>query len=208
MNAMVGLSRPGRIGGDVSHLNLHKTFCIPHGGGGPGMGPIGVKAHLAPHLPGHPETGGDRRAGFRRALRLGRDPADQLGLYPDDGRRGADPGDQGGDPERQLHRQTAGRRVRRAVQGHRRARRARVHSGHPALCRERPYHGGRYRQAPDRQRVSCADDELAGGGDADGGADGSPRPRPNWTGSATRCWQSARRSARSKRARSTPRTIR
>jgi glycine dehydrogenase len=58
MNAMVGLSRPGDIGSDVSHLNLHKTFCIPHGGGGPGMGPIGVKAHLAPHLPGHPETDG------------------------------------------------------------------------------------------------------------------------------------------------------
>ncbi len=60
MNAMVGLSRPGDLGGDVSHLNLHKTFCIPHGGGGPGMGPIGVKAHLAPHLPGHPETGGEQ----------------------------------------------------------------------------------------------------------------------------------------------------
>ena len=58
MNAMVGLSRPGDIGSDVSHLNLHKTFAIPHGGGGPGMGPIGVKAHLAPFLPGHPETGG------------------------------------------------------------------------------------------------------------------------------------------------------
>ncbi|MDO9418862.1 aminomethyl-transferring glycine dehydrogenase [Pararhizobium sp.] len=60
MNAMVGLARPGDIGSDVSHLNLHKTFCIPHGGGGPGMGPIGVKAHLAPYLPGHPATdGGD-----------------------------------------------------------------------------------------------------------------------------------------------------
>ena len=59
MNALVGLVKPGEIGGDVSHLNLHKTFAIPHGGGGPGMGPIGVKAHLAPHLPGHPETGGD-----------------------------------------------------------------------------------------------------------------------------------------------------
>ena len=58
MNAMVGLSRPGDLGGDVSHLNLHKTFCIPHGGGGPGMGPIGVKAHLVPHLPGHPTKGG------------------------------------------------------------------------------------------------------------------------------------------------------
>jgi len=58
LNAMVGLSKPGEIGADVSHLNLHKTFCIPHGGGGPGMGPIGVKAHLAPYLPGHPELGG------------------------------------------------------------------------------------------------------------------------------------------------------
>ncbi|XP_049805436.1 glycine dehydrogenase (decarboxylating), mitochondrial [Schistocerca nitens] len=54
MNAQVGLCRPGDYGSDVSHLNLHKTFCIPHGGGGPGMGPIGVKAHLAPFLPTHP----------------------------------------------------------------------------------------------------------------------------------------------------------
>src|SRR5487761_2239010 len=53
MNAMVGLARPGDIGADVCHLNLHKTFAIPHGGGGPGMGPIGVAAHLVPHLPGH-----------------------------------------------------------------------------------------------------------------------------------------------------------
>ena len=53
LNAMVGLSKLGEIGGDVSHLNLHKTFAIPHGGGGPGMGPIGVKAHLEPHLPGN-----------------------------------------------------------------------------------------------------------------------------------------------------------
>ena len=58
LNALVGLVKPGEIGSDVSHLNLHKTFCIPHGGGGPGMGPIGVRAHLAPFLPGHPLTGG------------------------------------------------------------------------------------------------------------------------------------------------------
>jgi glycine dehydrogenase len=56
MNAQVGLCRPGDIGADVCHLNLHKTFCIPHGGGGPGMGPIGVAAHLTPFLPGHPVT--------------------------------------------------------------------------------------------------------------------------------------------------------
>jgi glycine dehydrogenase len=60
MNALVGLVRPGELGADVCHLNLHKTFCIPHGGGGPGMGPICVASHLAPHLPGHPvmATGG------------------------------------------------------------------------------------------------------------------------------------------------------
>jgi len=58
LNAQVGLSRPGDYGADVSHLNLHKTFCIPHGGGGPGMGPIGVRAHLAPFLPGHPVLDG------------------------------------------------------------------------------------------------------------------------------------------------------
>jgi glycine dehydrogenase len=54
LNALVGLTRPGKFGGDVSHLNLHKTFCIPHGGGGPGVGPVAVRAHLAPYLPGHP----------------------------------------------------------------------------------------------------------------------------------------------------------
>jgi glycine dehydrogenase len=65
MNAQVGLCRPGDFGADVCHLNLHKTFCIPHGGGGPGMGPIGVAAHLVPFLPKHPvvETGGSQGIG-------------------------------------------------------------------------------------------------------------------------------------------------
>ncbi|WP_281954024.1 aminomethyl-transferring glycine dehydrogenase [Pseudophaeobacter arcticus] len=66
MNAMVGLSRPGDLGGDVSHLNLHKTFAIPHGGGGPGMGPIGVKSHLSAHLPGHPEQGHPEQGGAQQ----------------------------------------------------------------------------------------------------------------------------------------------
>ncbi|MDX6323979.1 MAG: glycine dehydrogenase [Nocardioidaceae bacterium] len=64
LNALLGFARPGRFGGDVSHLNLHKTFCIPHGGGGPGVGPVAVRSHLAPHLPshpGHPDT--ERRDG-------------------------------------------------------------------------------------------------------------------------------------------------
>ena len=54
LNALLGFARPGEFGGDVSHLNLHKTFCIPHGGGGPGVGPVAVREHLAPYLPSHP----------------------------------------------------------------------------------------------------------------------------------------------------------
>ncbi len=71
LNAQVGLARPGDYGADVSHLNLHKTFCIPHGGGGPGMGPIGVKAHLAPFLPGHPATNGKTPVGAVSAAPYG-----------------------------------------------------------------------------------------------------------------------------------------
>jgi len=74
MNAMVGLCRPGDVGADVCHLNLHKTFCIPHGGGGPGMGPIGVAAHLVPFLPGHavvPGVGGAQATGAVSAAPFG-----------------------------------------------------------------------------------------------------------------------------------------
>lgn len=68
MNAQVGVTSPGSIGSDVSHLNLHKTFCIPHGGGGPGMGPIGVKKHLAPFLPGHTLAEGEGLAHGNHAV--------------------------------------------------------------------------------------------------------------------------------------------
>ncbi|MGM0615997.1 MAG: aminomethyl-transferring glycine dehydrogenase [Pseudomonadota bacterium] len=74
MNAQVGITRPGDFGGDVSHLNLHKTFCIPHGGGGPGMGPIGVKAHLAPYVANHsvtPIDGIDKDSGAVAAAAFG-----------------------------------------------------------------------------------------------------------------------------------------
>ena len=85
MNAQVGLCRPGDFGADVCHLNLHKTFCIPHGGGGPGMGPIGVAPHLAGFLPGHPviPAGGAQahRAGSRGALGQREHPADLLGVH-------------------------------------------------------------------------------------------------------------------------------
>ena len=67
LNALLGFARPGRFGGDVSHLNLHKTFCIPHGGGGPGVGPVAVRAHLAPYLPSHPLHPEDGEARGRSA---------------------------------------------------------------------------------------------------------------------------------------------
>ncbi|MGA1554513.1 MAG: aminomethyl-transferring glycine dehydrogenase [Ilumatobacteraceae bacterium] len=71
LNALVGLARPGWFGADVSHLNLHKTFCIPHGGGGPGVGPVAVKSHLAPFLPGDPLGGRDQPVGAVSASRFG-----------------------------------------------------------------------------------------------------------------------------------------
>src|SRR6185503_12311411 len=71
MNAQVGLTSPGRIGADVCHLNLHKTFCIPHGGGGPGMGPIGVAAHLVLFLSGVERQGPDKRTGSISAAPFG-----------------------------------------------------------------------------------------------------------------------------------------
>ena len=86
LNALVGHARPGEFGADVSHLNLHKTFCIPHGGGGPGVGPVGVRAHLAPFLPGHPlDPDAARRGRVGRAPRVGGHPADPLDVHRDDG---------------------------------------------------------------------------------------------------------------------------
>ncbi|MFS8477819.1 MAG: aminomethyl-transferring glycine dehydrogenase [Micromonosporaceae bacterium] len=71
LNALLGFAKPGRFGADVSHLNLHKTFCIPHGGGGPGVGPVAVRAHLAPYLPGDPARPGDSPVGPVSAARYG-----------------------------------------------------------------------------------------------------------------------------------------
>ena len=93
MNAQVGLTSPATIGADVCHLNLHKTFAIPHGGGGPGMGPIGVAKHLAPFLPGHPLAHGRRRAGDSAgvggAVGQRQHPADLVRLHPHARRRRA-----------------------------------------------------------------------------------------------------------------------
>jgi glycine cleavage system protein P-like pyridoxal-binding family len=90
MNALVGLAAPGEFGGDVSHLNLHKTFCIPHGGGGPGVGPVCVAADLVPFLPARPGGGSDAPVGAVAARAAGqrRGAADQLDVHAHDGRRG------------------------------------------------------------------------------------------------------------------------
>ena len=91
MNAQVGLCRPGDFGADVCHLNLHKTFCIPHGGGGPGVGPIGVGPHLAAYLPGHPvlECGGEQAIGPISAAPYGSASILPIScLHYDDGRGG------------------------------------------------------------------------------------------------------------------------
>ena len=94
LNAQVGLCRPADVGADVCHVNLHKTFCIPHGGGGPGMGPIGVAQHLAKFLPSHPVVAGraargSTRPGQRGAVGQREHPAHLVGVHRDDGARRA-----------------------------------------------------------------------------------------------------------------------
>ena len=119
MNAQVGLTSPAAIGADVCHLNLHKTFAIPHGGGGPGMGPIAVAKHLAPYLPGHPvvAVGGDKaiRRGLGGAVGQREHPPHLLRLHPDAGRVGHDRRDARRDPQRELHQGAARRPLRRAL---------------------------------------------------------------------------------------------
>ena len=120
LNAQVGLARPADYGADVGHLNLHKTFAIPHGGGGPGAGPIGVKAHLQPFLPGHPfaaRSAGRGGTGRRRALRFRVDPRHFLDVLPHDGRTWSDGGDRVRTPQCQLHRQAARSALPAVVQG-------------------------------------------------------------------------------------------
>ena len=112
LNALVGLARPGDIGADVCHMNLHKTFCIPHGGGGPGVGPIGVKAHLQPFLPGHVSEGSAHAvtaAPFGSASIL---PITWMYIRMM-GASGPEAGDRDGDPQRQLHRRAARRPLSR-----------------------------------------------------------------------------------------------
>ena len=140
LNALVGVAQPGRFGADVSHLNLHKTFCIPHGGGGPGVGPVAVRSHLTPFLPGHPLAPAAAAAvgpGVGGALRLGRHPRHLVGVHRPHGRRGAAPGHRHRHPQRQLRGPPPRRRLPRALHGRPRRRGPRVHHRPP------PDHQGR-----------------------------------------------------------------
>ena len=174
MNAMVGLAAPGEFGGDVSHLNLHKTFCIPHGGGGPGVGPVAVRR--APgEVPARPSPPRQRARGDRRglggAVRQRLDPADLVDVHRDDGRRGPHARERGRDPQRELHRQAPRAALPGALLGPGRARRARVHPRPAADQGGLGHHRGRRRQAPHRLRLPRADDVVPGRGHADGRAD-------------------------------------
>ena len=173
LNALVGLARPGTFGADVSHLNLHKTFCIPHGGGGPGVGPIGVREHLVPFLPGDPLGGGDQVVGPVSAAPFGSAgilgiPWAYIALMGPAGLR---------------HATTVaicsanylavrlGEHYPGAVHRRQGAGRPRVHHRSPWDHQVDRGDGGRCRQAPDRLRDPRPDDELPGGRDADDRAD-------------------------------------
>ena len=186
LNAMVGLARPGKFGADVSHLNLHKTFCIPHGGGGPGVGPIGVRAHLAPYLPNHPLQPAAGPATGSGAIAAA--PWGSASILPITwayirmmGGDGLDRRDRRRHPVGQLRGPAPAGPLPGAV--HRRGRpgRARVH---PRPARDHPEHRRhrrRRRQAADRLRLPRADDVVPGRRHADGRADrvrGSARTRP------------------------------
>ena len=191
MNAQVGLTSPARIGADVCHLNLHKTFCIPHGGGGPGMGPIGVAAHLAP-LPAEPSAA--RRCGAGERHRSGSAaPCGSalilpisLRLHPHDGRRRPHARDRGRDPERELHRRAPRRRhYPSSIAG----------TGglvaHECILDCRGFQaeaGVRSRTSPSGSglRLPRADHVLAGAGHADDRADRERDRRRSSTGSAMR----------------------
>jgi glycine dehydrogenase len=82
LNALVGLAQPGKFGGDVSHLNLHKTFCIPHGGGGPGVGPVAAKAHLAPFMPGDANNGSSENAAAGHGVAISASRFGSAGVLP------------------------------------------------------------------------------------------------------------------------------
>ena len=166
LNAQVGLARPGDYGADVSHFNLHKTFCIPHGGGGPGMGPIGVKAHLAPYLPSHPRlTSKPGLVGPVSATPYGSGSILTIAwaymlLMGGEGLTEAT-------QAAILNANYIACRLRPhyplLFTGSERSRRPRMHHRHPAVQAVGRHRRRRRGKAPDRLRLPCADDELSSG---------------------------------------------
>ncbi len=175
MNAQVGLCRPGDIGADVCHLNLHKTFCIPHGGGGPGMGPDRRDEASGAVPAGPPDRGSGTRAGLRDhlggAVGQRRDPADLMGVHRADGIRWTRRGDPHRDPQRQLHRTPAQGPLRGALLGPERPRGPRVHRGYAPVQGVRGCGRRGHREADHRLRVPSADGLLPRGGHAHDRAD-------------------------------------
>ncbi len=187
MNAQVGLTSPAIIGADVCHLNLHKTFAIPHGGGGPGMGPIAVAPHLAPYLPGHPlvKTGGQKAihalsaAPWASASIL----ADLVRVHQDARRQRDDRRHAARHPERQLREGASGAALSGALHADQRARRPRADL-RPAAAEAGEWwrvRRDRRRQAADGLRLPRPDGLVPGRRHADGRADrerGEGRARP------------------------------
>jgi glycine dehydrogenase len=218
MNAQVGLTSPGHIGADVCHLNLHKTFCIPHGGGGPGMGPIGVAKHLAPFLPSHPRRRGHRRhdASAPSAPRPWGSASilSSLDVHRHDGRRG--PASRATEVAI-LNANYVAKRLERAFRCSTPAtgpRRPRVHPRLRPFKKPRASGRGR-REAPHGLRLPRAHHELPGGRHADDRAhreriEGRARSflrRADRRSTATRSGGSRRaRSTSSTTRSSTPRT--
>ena len=165
LNAQVGLCRPADVGADVCHVNLHKTFCIPHGGGGPGMGPIGVGAaprEVPAAAPGRRRSAASEGigAGQRGAVGEREHPAHLVGVHRDDGRRGAEARERGRHPQRELRRRAPAPALPGVLPGQARARRARVHPRHARREAHGRHRGRRHRQAPHGLRLPRADDEL------------------------------------------------
>ena len=195
LNALLGYARFGDFGGDVSHLNLHKTFCIPHGGGGPGVGPVAAKAHLAPYLPGHPLAQRADHAGgvSHDGGPVSAAPYGQPGILPISWAYVRMMGSEG------LKQATAAAvlaanyiaaRLRDhypgALHGRQRPRRARVHPRPASAHRGDRRHRRRRRQAAHRLRLPRADDVVPGRGHPHGRADRVARTSPRSTASSRR----------------------
>ena len=163
LNALLGFAKPGRFGADVSHLNLHKTFCIPHGGGGPGGRP-GRGPRAPGRLPARASVGGRCRGRTRvgRAARLRRHPADPVGVRTADGSGRSGPGHRSGGPGGELCRGPAPRPLPGAVLGQQGPGRPRMHPGPAADRQGQRRERGRRGQAPGRLRLPRPDDVVPG----------------------------------------------